>query len=109
SVPETPLRIYVAPTNYAGQGYRWSRALEEFDSRMGARNSAVQLPGGFAFPADRHVPIAMVNTSAQWAQAEWNAVQQFTHVLVEAERSLFGKQFARDVETEVRALESAGL
>lgn len=108
-VPETAIRVYIAPTNYAGQGRLWAGALERADSRIGARNMAVELPGGFAFPADTLVPIAAVNASEEWANAEWEAARRFTHVLVEAERPMFGKRFGRDLETEVLALERAGV
>lgn len=109
SVPEAELRVYIAPTNYAGQGALWARALETADTRIGARNMAIDLPGGYAFPADTLVPIAAVNASDEWAAREWDAVQQFTHVLIEAERPVFGKRFGRDVEAEVAALEAAGV
>lgn len=108
AVPEAEVRVYIAPTNYAGQGYLWARALEQADNRIGARNSAVQLPGGYAFPADALVPIAAVNASEEWANAEWESARRFSHVLVEAERSMFGKRFDRDVKAEVLALEAAG-
>ena len=109
SVPDAEIRVYVAPTNYAGQGYLWARALESADSRIGARNMAIDLPGGYAFLADTLVPIAAVNASADWAAAEWAAVRQFTHVLFEAERPIFGKQFGRNIHAEVAALEAAGV
>ncbi|MHA3725085.1 hypothetical protein ACXR2T_14550 [Leucobacter sp. HY1910] len=108
-VPDASLRVYIAPTNYSGQGYEWARALERADSRIAARNMAVELPGGFAFTADTLVPIASVNASAEWAEAEWEAARSFTHVLVEAERSMFGKRFARSLEAEVLALTEAGV
>ncbi len=108
-VPSARTRVYIAPTNYSGQGYLWARALERTLPETAARNCAVQLPGGYAFPADNLVSIATVNTSSKWADAEWEAARQFTHVLVEAERSLFGRRFGRDLETEVLALEAAGV
>lgn len=109
AVPDTDIRVYIAPTNYAGQGYLWARALERSDPSIGARNMAIDLPGGYAFPADTLVPIAAVNASADWAEAEWTSVSKFTHVLVEAERPMFGKQWGRDLEAEVAALEAAGI
>lgn len=140
TVPEGDIRVYIAPTNYSGQGYLWARSLERSGAGSGsaadstssaggseaplasavegpftttaavaARNCAIQLPGGYAFPADTLVSIATVNASAEWAEAEWQAAKQFTHVLVEAERPMFGKRFDRDLEAEVRALEAAGV
>lgn len=108
-VPNAPCRVYIAPTNYAGQGFLWARALEHADKDLTARNMAFELPGGFAFAADTLVSIATVNASLPWAEAEWQAASRFTHVLVEAERSMFGKRFARDLEAEIAALESAGV
>ena len=109
SVPDTPVRVYIAPTNYSGQGYQWARALERADPSIGARNMAVGLPGGFAFDADITVPVAVVNSSERWQDAEWHAAAAFTHVLVEAERSIFGRRFDRDVSVEIAALESEGV
>ncbi|WP_449279540.1 hypothetical protein [Leucobacter sp. GX0328] len=118
-VPGGDVRVYIAPTNYSGQGYLWARSLEQFGAgnesvdgereTIAARNCAVLLPGGYAFPADTPVSIATVNASAEWAEAEWQAAKRFTHVLVEAERPMFGKRFGRDLEAEVRALEAEGL
>ena len=108
-VPQAPTRVYVAPTNYAAQGYWWSRALERADSSIAARNMAIDLPGGYDFPADTRVPIAAVSGSSDWARAEWEAARQFTHVLVEAERSMFGREFGRDLEAEIAALRASGV
>jgi hypothetical protein len=109
AVPDAPLRVYIAPTNYSGQGFQWARALERADPRIAARNMAVSLPGGFAFDADTTVPVAVVNSSAAWQEAEWEAASAFTHVLIEAERSIFGRRFGRDVSAEIAALEGAGV
>ncbi|GAA2929401.1 hypothetical protein GCM10010458_09830 [Microbacterium luteolum] len=109
SVPESELRVYIAPTNYSGQGYLWARALEAADPRLGARNMAVDVPGGYAFPADNLVPIAANNASTDWQKTERDAVRRFTHVLIEAERPIFGGLFGRDVAAEVEALEAAGV
>lgn len=109
SVPESSLRLYIAPTNYSGQGNAWARAVEHEDPRIGARNVAIDLPGGYGFPADTHVPIATVNSSTAWAEAEWEAARRFTHVLVEAERSMFGRRFGRDLLAEIDALTADGV
>ncbi|MFS0893282.1 hypothetical protein [Microbacterium sp. 179-I 3D3 NHS] len=109
TVPDAAIRLYIAPTNYSGQAFAWARAAEAADPRIGARNVAVELPGGFRFPADTTVPIATVNASLPWAEGEWQAATRFTHVLVEAERSLFGRLFDRDLAAEIAALRDAGL
>lgn len=109
TVPDSPLRLYIAPTNYSGQGYAWARAVEREEPDIGARNLAVELPGGYGFAADTRVSIATVNSSAAWSEAEWNAARRFTHVLIEAERSIFGRRFDRDLRTEIAALEAEGV
>lgn len=109
TVPSAPVRLYIAPTNYSGQGRAWARAVEREYAGTAARNMAVALPGDFGFPADTLVPIATVNSSAAWADAEWQAARSFTHVLVEAQRSMFGRRFGRDLAAEITALESAGV
>lgn len=109
TIPDMPIRLYVAPTNYSGQGYAWARAVEHADAEVGARNVQVVLPGGFGFPADTHVAIATVNASTGWAAAEWEAASHFTHVLIEAERSMFGRRFGRDLRREIAALEASGV
>jgi len=109
TVPDTAIRLYIAPTNYSGQAFAWARAAEAADHRIGARNVAVELPGGFLFPADTTVPIATVNSSLSWAEGEWGSATRFTHVLIEAERSLFGRLFERDLPREIAALQDAGI
>ncbi|MCZ4300522.1 glycosyltransferase [Microbacterium oxydans] len=107
-VPEAPLRVFIGPTNYSGQGYRWARALETAEPDLRARNMEIVLPVGFSFPADTPVPVA-ATSSSEWQQAQWDAVRQFSHVLIEAERPLFGGLFDRQVSAEVAALEESGV
>lgn len=107
-VPDAPVRVFIGPTNYSGQGFRWARALESAEAALGARNMEIVLPGGLSFPADTPVPIASTS-SAGWQESEWEAVRRFSHVLIEAERPLFGRLFDREVRTEVAALEDAGV
>lgn len=108
-VPDASTRIYIAPTNYAGQGFQWARTIEKFGENTMARNMAIQLPGGFMFSADTNVSFFTFNSDATWAEAEYAAARQFTHVLVEAERSMFGKKFGFDLETEIAALQAEGI
>lgn len=109
TVPDTDIRLYIGPTNYSGQAFAWARAVEAEDPRVGARNVAIELPGSFRFPSDNTVPIATVNASLPWAEAEWDAAQQFSHVLIEAERPLFGRRFGRDPAAEIAAMQAAHL
>lgn len=107
-VPDTAIRVFIGPTNYSGQGFRWARALEAADATVSARNMETVLPGGYSFPADTAVPIAATSAKT-WQEGEWEAVRQFSHVLFEAERPIFARLFDRDVRSEVTALENAGV
>lgn len=106
-VPDSPVRLFIGPTNYAGQGYAWARAVETANPLLRASNFEIELPGSFQFPADSKVSISAYNRSRNWQRKELEAVQSFTHVLYEAERPLFGSLFQRNVEKEVQALQSS--
>lgn len=108
-VPDRPVRVYIAPTNYAGQGQRWARSLMASDDGIGSANMAVDVPGGFSFDADTVVPISVFARSRQWQRAELAAVSKFSHVLIEAERPIFGRLFGRDVRSEVGVLRDRGV
>lgn len=105
--PEGDPSVYIAPVNYAQQGYEWSRALRA--SGIDAVNSAIEVPGGYAFEADRVVPMAVFERSEGWRTAELAAASAYSHVLIEAERPLFSRLFDRDVEREVETLAARGV
>lgn len=108
-VPPTEVRVYIGPTNYAGQGWQWARALERSSDRIGARNLSIEIPGTFAFSGDSRVPLVVQNGSDAWQRAEFDAAKKFTHVLFEAERPLFGRLFDRDLRREQEALAASGV
>ena len=108
-VPEGSVRLYVAPTNYAGQGYLWCRAVERELDGVGAVNMVAEADHGFRFPADDTVPIATYLMSRRWQQEREGYVRRFTHVMFEAERPLFGRLHGGDAFTEARMLRETGL
>lgn len=107
--PSAPVRVLIAPVNYSGQAREWARSLESADPRISARNFAVDVPGGFDFPADVVVPVAAYHNSPEWQAAQWRAIGGFTHVLVEAEEPLLGRMFGRDPARECEALRDTGI
>lgn len=109
TVDDRPVRVLIAPVNYSGQGDQWARSLERFDSRIAARNMAVDVPGGFSFTADLAVPVPAYHNSAEWQRRQFAALGSFTHVLVEAEEPLLGRLFGRDPERELQAMTTAGI
>lgn len=88
-VPGAPVRLYVGPANYAGQGTAWARAAELLPG-VGAVAMTAEAPGGFGFPTDVRVPQAVYTGSHRWQTSQRRYVGRFSHVLVEACRPLFG-------------------
>jgi hypothetical protein len=105
---DTPVRLFIAPANYAGQGYRWARAVEA-NPAISARNMVYAEINPFDYPADYQVRWRTVTHSRAWQSAQFEALTSaFTHVLVEAEFPPLGGMFSEDVRGQVRLLTSAG-
>lgn len=103
-------RVFIGPANFAGQGFAWARAIEATPEPASAVNLDVQDSASFRFPADQPVPERLYRVSRAWQRAQWHDVtRHFTHVLLEAERSVVGGYFGGDLVREVRALRHAGL
>jgi hypothetical protein len=108
-VPETPMRLYLAPANFAGQGWLWARAAERELPGVGAV-TMVGVPSGFRFSSDYHVPEQVYLRSPDWQREQFEYVREgFTHVLIEAQRPMFGTLFSSNAFTEARVLTGYGL
>ncbi len=107
-VPSAPIRLYIGPVNSAGQGFAWARAAERID---GVAAISLKHVGddAFRYPADVTVPSAVFGGSVAWQRRHFRAVSRFTHVLIEAEMSLFRPWFESDVVREVEALRRRGV
>lgn len=109
AVSHTDVRLFVAPVNYAGQGYAWARAAELL---TGVSAVSMQYVSGttYGFPVDNPVPVEVFSRSGRWQAAQHGAVTEgFTHVLIEAERSIFGSLFDGSPVREVADLRDRGL
>lgn len=106
-VPDSAVRLLVAPVNSAGQGYLWARACQEHSPGVQARSLA--LTNRYTFPVDY-----VVDPADYWTR-EWGGAHEryvaasFTHVLVESERPVFGGAYGRDVGPELPVMQRAGL
>lgn len=105
SFAERPIRVLIAPVNYAAQGTAWARALEARRSEISARNMAIDVPGGFSFDADLTVPVGTYHNDVDWQTRQFEAATQATHVLIEAEEPPFGRRLGRSVERQAAALQ----
>jgi hypothetical protein len=108
AVPDEPIRLLIAPANYAGQGFEWARAAERLPG-VGARNLTITRPGSPDFASDASVSETVAVRSAGWIRRQVEAVERFTHVLYEAERPMLGGLVGGDIRREVEQLAGAGL
>lgn len=105
--PEAPRQLLIAPVNYSGQGTAWSRAISS--PEVAAVNMAVEVPGGFSFPADLVVPVPVYQNGHRWQRRQLEAASRFSHVLVEASEPPFGRLLGRDVSRQQDALRQRGV
>lgn len=107
--PETPVRLFIGPVNFAGQGWSWARSAELLPG-VGAVSMAYRIGTEFGFPVDQTVPASAYVLSRSWQQRQHDAViEGFSHVIVEAERHLFGRVYDQTVESQIRDLTAGGL
>ncbi len=109
AVPATGRRVYVAPANFAGQGYAWSRALEAARRRPHRGEHGARARRGFGFRVDDPVPYPVYAASRRWQRAQRKQVLRFTHVVLEAGRPLFPRLGAGTAAAEVAELRAHGL
>lgn len=105
-----PVRLFIGPVNFAGQGWQWANAVRTRLSGVSAVSMAYNAAHSYGFPVDQHVPASAYLMSRTWQERQRAAVRdRFTHVIVEAGRSLFGDVYRQSVADQVRELQAAGL
>jgi hypothetical protein len=107
-VPDTSVRLFVGPANFAGQGWAWARAAERHLPGVGA--TTFSHGDGFAFPVDYAVPTQMYALSRRWQKDQLRHLTSgYTHVLIEAERPVLGTRYGSSCDGDIRVLRKAGL
>jgi hypothetical protein len=107
-VPDTAVRLFVGPANFAGQGWAWARAAERYLPGVGA--TAFSHGEGFAFPVDYTVPTQIYALSRRWQKDQFrHLTTAYTHVLIEAERPVFGTRYGSSADGDIKVLRRAGL
>jgi hypothetical protein len=104
-----PIRLFIAPANYAGQGFRWARAVE-VNPLVSARNMVYAEINPFGYDVDYPVRWRTVTHSRKWQKKHLEALTtDFTHVLIEAEFPPLGGMFHENVRAQVSALRDRGV
>jgi hypothetical protein len=101
------VRLLIAPANYAGQAHAWASSVRrhlEGATAMNFRAGSLKNP----FPSDYSVESAVFHEDLDW-RIRWRdyVMANFTHVMAEANRPLFGSIAGRGDQS-VRELVRAG-
>jgi len=107
-VADTPVRLFVGPTNSAGQGYAWARAADTIEG-VSATSFSVHRKGQFQYQDDYGVPLTWFG-QPRWQRAqEQHVLGSYTHVLMESLRPLFGARGLKNGSSELQQLKDAGI
>lgn len=103
------VRLLVGPANFAGQGTRWARAFEQRVPTAKATSFAF-FRGALDYPVDYGVPARTYRRNHRWRLNFYNhVVRNYTHVLLEAARPIFGPLHGPDGSFEIPHLLTRGL
>lgn len=107
---DRPSVVGIGPANMAGQAWAWAKAMER--NLPGVTTRVITVDRGLAltFPADEMVDVATYRRDPSWGEnLERVAMADWTHVLLEAGRPLFGIRHGRDFEGDAKLARSRGL
>jgi hypothetical protein len=105
---QAPVRLLVAPANFAGQGHRWARAAERHVVGVAAHSFAM-LNGRLDFAVD-YSATRRAYANPMWQQSQLEHVLgSYSHVLIEAERPVFGGRYGLECSKEIQVLREAGI
>jgi hypothetical protein len=107
-VATTPVRMLVGPTNSAGQGHAWAQAAKTLPD-VDAVSFTLQRKGQFEFRNDYGVPLAWFG-QPRWQRAQQQyVVENYSHVMVESLRPLFGARGSADAAPDIEAMLAQGI
>ncbi len=106
--PTEPVKLFVGPANFAGQGTAWARAAARHLPGVGARSMGLSNPL-FTFEVDYDVPPDVYADPEWMLRQERYLTGEYTHVLIEACRPLTGRRYGRQAAGEIPVLRKAGL
>ncbi|WP_332663461.1 glycosyltransferase [Aeromicrobium sp.] len=105
----TARRVLIGPANFSSQATLWARALDQRVPDTSAHSYAPRNEG-FDFPADIQVDLETYRSDKKFHREFLDYVAaNYTHVVIEAGRSLFGPAKDRDAMRDVSRLLARGL
>jgi hypothetical protein len=114
SFPSSPKKLavggpnlYIGNANFAGQGYAWARAAEKSIPGLVAENITL-IVSDYAFDTDTFVT-QNDYWNLRWKRAQLNHISSnFSHVLIEARRTLTGGLVGKSIDIEAEYLQGIG-
>ncbi|MDQ1727017.1 MAG: hypothetical protein QOK14_1062, partial [Frankiaceae bacterium] len=101
-------RVLIGPANFAGQAWAWARAAERHLDDVDAVVMTIA-GGGLGFDSDYAVPPKVFH-SRRWQTEQYDWIAgSFTHVFVDAMRSILGTRYGPDCGRELPVLAGAGV
>lgn len=101
-------RIVIGPTNSAGQGHQWARAVERADPN--GQMTSVRIGSDRYLPKiDVLVPNAVQQRSTRWRAEFESFLRESTHVIWESGQPLLGRRFDQDPQREIEELGRSGV
>lgn len=101
--------LLIGPSNSAGQGWRWARAVERYAPPATAENLWAEA-GTFAFRADHVVASERFHDDAAWVvEFADHVLRTATHVLFEAARPVLGQARGQLFVEDLPTLRAAGI
>ncbi|MFE5331873.1 glycosyltransferase [Embleya sp. NPDC056575] len=99
----------IGPTNTAGQGHAWARAVERHLPGVRAESAALASANTLGHPTDRAIG------TDDWLSTRWQlgrlaeVLDRYTHVLAECGMPAFGRLGGSWVDTDLAELRAAGI
>lgn len=107
---DRPSVLGIGPANMAGQAWAWAKALERELPGLRTEVIAVDRGSPLLFAADEIVTAQTFAKDRTWsARLERHALEDWTHVLLEAGRPLLGVRHGRDFTGDAGVFRTVGI